>query len=268
MKHPFQRMQSISSLSAKGLAIASVVYLSACSDGDISRLKAQTIPANPSFTIGQAFDHRNACKAVSWNETTDDRGRKVIEYRCTFKVDKSYYEKSQQAEIDQLDKAMAQEQASYETELAQRAKALDSRQQQEAQMESQLEQQSAVANPNTLFLSNQIDRMKQDTASLAATYQQKKAGEAQALAQIQSNYQASIAKVKANGLIVSATETFQWAVNESGNTLIGASLDINADNGKTSHQGYSDTLIDRAIDAMIRNEASDLATYVRKVFVF
>lgn len=268
MKHLIKRMQSVSSLFTKGLAIASAVYLSACSDGDISKLRAQTIPANPSFTIGQAFDHRNACAAVSWSQSTDDRGRKVIEYRCTFKVDKSYYEKSQQTEIDQLNKAMSQEQGSYERELAQRAKALEDRQKQEEQIESQLDQQPSTVNPNALFMRNQVDRMKQDLASSTARYQEMKANEAQALAQIQSNYQASIDKIKANGLIVSATETFQWAVNEGGNTLIGASLDINSDNGKTSHQGYSDTLIDRAIDAMIRNEASDLPTYVRKVFVF
>jgi len=260
--------KGISSRSAKVLVMTSALWLSACGNGDISKLKAQTIAANPSFTIGQAFDHRNACATVTWSQSTDDRGRKVIEYRCAFKVDKSYYEKSQQAEIDQLNKAMAQEQTSYETELSQRAKTLEDRQKQEAQMESQLDQQSAAANPNALFLSHQIERMKQDTASFTAQYQQKKANEAQALAQIQSNYQASIEKVKANGLVTSATETFQWAINNGGNTLIGASLDIQTDNGKTSHQAYSDTVIDRAVDAMIRNEASDLPTYVRKVFVF
>ncbi|BDU22256.1 hypothetical protein [Dyella sp. GSA-30] len=261
-------MEGTSSLVTKALAITSALYLTACSGGDISRLKAQAIASSPSFTIGQAFDHRNACAEVSWNESTDDRGRKVIEYRCTFKVDKSYYEKSQQAAIDQLNKAMSREQEGYESGLSQQAKTLDDRQKQEAAMESQLEQQSSAANPDALFLSHQIDRMKQDTASFTAEYQQKKANEQQALTQIQNNYQASIAKVKANGLITGATETFQWTVNDSGNTLIAGSIDIQTDNGKTSHQDYSDTLIDRAIDAIVRNEASDLPTYVRKVFVF
>lgn len=268
MKHLDQKAPVDSFTRTIALAVACAAGLSACGGGDISQLKAQTINANPSFTIGQVFDHRNACDSVSWKERTDDRDRKVIEYRCTFKVDKSFYEKSQIAEIDRLNKAVAQEQTGYKEDLAQRAKTLDDRQKQEAQMQSQLDQQSAAANPNALFLSQQIDRMKQDTATFASEYQQKKANEAQALAKMQSDGQASIAKMKANGLVVSGTETFQWAVNDSGNTLIYAGFDIQTDNGRASHQVYSDTVVDRAIDAMIRNDAVDLPTYAAKVFVF
>lgn len=268
MKHPVHKAQLGSFARKITLAIACTASLSACGGGDISQLKDQTVNANPSFTIGQVFDHRNACESVSWKERTDDRDRKVVEYRCTFKVDKSFYEKSQTAEIDRLNKAAAQEQAGYEEDLIQRAKTLDDRQEQEAQMQSQLDQQSAAANPNALFLSHQIDRMKQDTATFANEYQQKKANEAQALAKMQSDSQASIAKMKANGLVVSGTETFQWAVNDGGDTLIYAGLDVQTDNGRTSHQVYSGTLIDRAIDAMMRNDAVDLPTYAAKVFVF
>lgn len=262
------KKKGMTALAGKALVITSVLCLSACDSGDISKLKAQTIASNPSFTIAQAFDHRNACSSVSWSERTDDRGRDVVQYRCTFKVDKSYYEKSQQAEIERLNEAMTQEQNSYEAELAQRAKTLEDRQKQEAELESQIDQQSATANPNALFISHQIERMKQDTASFTDQYQKMKANEGQALAKIQSNYDGSIAKIKANGVVVGATETFEWAVNDSGNILIGAGLDLQSSSGRTSHQAYSETIADRAVDCMIRNDAPDLPTYMRKVFVF
>jgi hypothetical protein len=58
--------------------------LTGCSS-DISTVKSQKFSYDPSLTIGQAFDNRKICQSVDWKELKDDRGRNVVEYRCTFK---------------------------------------------------------------------------------------------------------------------------------------------------------------------------------------
>lgn len=79
-----------------------LLALAGCSDKDVTALKAETLSEHSSFTIGQAFDHRNACASVSWSEDTDDRGRKIITYRCIFKVDPTIYTRYQKRRIQFL----------------------------------------------------------------------------------------------------------------------------------------------------------------------
>lgn len=59
--------------------------LAGCGNSDISKVKAMKLDANPTYTIGQAFDNRKVCDSVAWDEITDTRARKLVEYRCTFK---------------------------------------------------------------------------------------------------------------------------------------------------------------------------------------
>lgn len=73
--------------------------ITGCSGGDISALQAETLSNYPEFTIGQAFDHRKACASVTWEESTDDRDRQIIEYRCAFNVDPEVYEKRKEKQI-------------------------------------------------------------------------------------------------------------------------------------------------------------------------
>ncbi|RCS29433.1 hypothetical protein DEO45_09625 [Rhodanobacter denitrificans] len=70
---------------AKVLAAAWSLSLAGCGNSDISTVKGLTLEQAPSFTVEQAFDHRKVCDSVKWREFKDDRERKIVEYRCTFK---------------------------------------------------------------------------------------------------------------------------------------------------------------------------------------
>jgi len=247
-------------LSAKVLtrtfAVACAVSLSACGNSDISRLKAQTLDANPSFTIGQAFDHRKACDSVSWKESTDDRGRKVIEYRCDFNVDKAYYDKALQAQIDQLNRGMHSEQKGLQLQLDQMGHSL--------QVQEQVTEQLKANHPAPEIQRN-IDDQQPAYDAAVAKYQQMKANESQSMADIQKKYEDLIAKAKSEGTVAGATETFQWTVNDDGFTPIYAGRDIQMSTGNVVHQNYADANAERAIAAMIRNDATDLHTYMSEV---
>ncbi len=70
------------------LPLTVVMAVSGCSNGDISTVQKATLNENPSFTVGQAFGNRKVCESVKWDQIKDDRGRKIVEYRCSFnKVD-------------------------------------------------------------------------------------------------------------------------------------------------------------------------------------
>lgn len=64
------------------IAISFALGLSGC-HSNISRVKDMKLDADPSLTIGQAFDNRKICRSVEWKEFTDEQKRKVVEYACT-----------------------------------------------------------------------------------------------------------------------------------------------------------------------------------------
>jgi hypothetical protein len=66
------------------VVLAMTAALAGCSNSDIDAVKKQTLDQDQSYTVGQAFDNRKVCDSVKWDEITDDRGRKIVEYRCTF----------------------------------------------------------------------------------------------------------------------------------------------------------------------------------------
>lgn len=247
-------------LAARALAgvvvVACVGSLSACGNSDIPKLKAQTLDANPSFTIGQAFDHRKACDSVSWKENKDERGREIIEYRCDFNLDKAYYEKAQQAQIDQLNEGMRREQKGFQLQLEQMAHSL--------QVDEQVTEKLEESHPAPEIQQN-IDSQRPAHDAAVAKYQQMKANESQTMADIEKKYEDLIAKAKSDGVVAGCTETFQWAVNGDGFTAIYAGRDIQVSNGNVIHQNYSEENTEHAIAAMIRNDATDLHTYMSEV---
>jgi len=87
---------------AKAFVTACVVGLAGCTDGDISRVKNMTFDVDPSYTVGQAFDHRKVCESVTWDTIKDERGRKVVEYRCSFKGVKDYIQSTAAARLNAL----------------------------------------------------------------------------------------------------------------------------------------------------------------------
>jgi len=67
------------------LAVLAAMTLAGCGNSDISKVKAMKLDADPTYTIGQAFDNRKVCDSVKWDTLTDTRGRKLVEYRCLWK---------------------------------------------------------------------------------------------------------------------------------------------------------------------------------------
>jgi major membrane immunogen (membrane-anchored lipoprotein)/predicted RNA binding protein with dsRBD fold (UPF0201 family) len=56
------------------------LMLAGCESSDISAVK-KSLLGDTSFTTGQAFDNRKVCVSTKW-DTTEDRGRTIVEYRC------------------------------------------------------------------------------------------------------------------------------------------------------------------------------------------
>jgi hypothetical protein len=65
--------------------LGSMALLVGCTQSDIDMVKTMPLPENNTFTTSQAFDHRQVCASVAWTKTDDDRGRRIVEYRCTVK---------------------------------------------------------------------------------------------------------------------------------------------------------------------------------------
>ncbi|MBD8898468.1 hypothetical protein [Rhodanobacter sp. DHG33] len=84
MKHVVRGAKSVPHAFLKVLPLAWCACLAACGNNDISIVKKQTLDQDQSYTVGQAFDNRKVCDSVKWDEITDDRGRKIVEYRCFF----------------------------------------------------------------------------------------------------------------------------------------------------------------------------------------
>lgn len=250
------KVQPVGQTLAKVFAIACLANLSGCGNGDVSRLKTQALDADPSFTIGQAFDNRKVCDSVSWKEKADDRGRKVIEYRCAFNVDKTYYQNALQAQVGKLEQAMQEEQTQYKSGLTESAKQIA--------INEKLLSDPTINTPSGPYMPN-FEGDKQNLVKAKADYQQAIANQSQALAAIQKKYGDLIATAKADGVVAEATETFQWTVNDNGFTPIYAGRDIQMSNGKVIHQNYSEANAEHAIAAMVRNDSISLHTYIPEV---
>ncbi|BFI95973.1 MAG: hypothetical protein RSP_14830 [Rhodanobacter sp.] len=73
------------------LVFAMTMAIAGCGNSDINAVKKQTLGQDQSYTVEQAFDNRKVCDSVKWDEITDDRGRKIVEYRCTFNGVDDYF---------------------------------------------------------------------------------------------------------------------------------------------------------------------------------
>jgi len=60
------------------------VILAGCGNNTVSRVKATAWDGSPSLTTGQALDNLKVCTSTSWKTLTDDRGRLIAEYDCSF----------------------------------------------------------------------------------------------------------------------------------------------------------------------------------------
>ncbi|MDF3932178.1 hypothetical protein [Pseudomonas citronellolis] len=83
--------------------------LTGCND-DIDTVKNARMQVNEQFTIDQAFSNRNICKSVDWEIITDDRNRKLVQYKCHIADIEPYYENERQRQKNNLVSYLASQQ--------------------------------------------------------------------------------------------------------------------------------------------------------------
>ncbi len=76
--------------------------MAGCTNGDVRLVKDSVWNAMPDTTIGKALDTRRACVKTEWRAFDDDRGRRIVEYQCEYRDARTYFEKSTQRQIQEL----------------------------------------------------------------------------------------------------------------------------------------------------------------------
>jgi hypothetical protein len=71
----------------------------------------------PSFTTGEALDHRPLCQSTSWDEVQDNKNRTVVEYRCEIKGAHEYFEKQFVSLSEKINSRFYTKESSVEAEL-------------------------------------------------------------------------------------------------------------------------------------------------------
>lgn len=66
------------------IAIAGILSLSGCG-GEVNKVKNATFPLDATYKIGQVLDKREVCDSIGWDARDDEKGRRIIEYRCSLK---------------------------------------------------------------------------------------------------------------------------------------------------------------------------------------
>ncbi|OOG51585.1 hypothetical protein B0E50_00450 [Rhodanobacter sp. C01] len=89
-------------VSQKAILLGIASTLAACSGGKIAAVQNAVLPADPSYKIGQAFDHRKICTSTKWDTVKDGRGRTIIEYRCELSGVAAFYKSRDDKRLSDL----------------------------------------------------------------------------------------------------------------------------------------------------------------------
>lgn len=84
-----------------GLAL----WMVGCSNGDVRLVKDSVWPGLPDTTIGKALDTRQACAETEWRAFDDERGRRIVEYRCEYRNARDYFERKTEEQIAEWSKS-------------------------------------------------------------------------------------------------------------------------------------------------------------------
>lgn len=78
----------------KVLSILSVatIALAGCGESHIEKVKGSYTGFDETLSLEQILDHRKLCREVEWTEFEDDKGRSVVEYKCSLNGTASYFE--------------------------------------------------------------------------------------------------------------------------------------------------------------------------------
>lgn len=101
----------------KALLLGVASTLAACSGGKIAAVQNAVLPADPSYKIGQAFDHRKICTSTTWDTVKDGRGRTIIEYRCELRGVADYYKSLDDKQLAELQGTIQSLEGNYLAEM-------------------------------------------------------------------------------------------------------------------------------------------------------
>jgi transcription-repair coupling factor (superfamily II helicase) len=73
--------------------LASFTLLIHGCSSEIDSIREGRLQDFPEYTVSQALDHRDMCQDTDWSTLTDDRGRKIVRYKCEMNdIEKYYYD--------------------------------------------------------------------------------------------------------------------------------------------------------------------------------
>lgn len=270
-------------MSVKVLVVGLSVNLAGCGNSDISSVKKMTLTADQTYTIGQVFDNRKACDSTKWSESTDDRGRKIVEYRCDFggvaeygESYTAYFKKNLQSYADTMKNSYAaaipEDQKSVNFDSAQVARYQNEINSPDT-VQSLVQKNPQFASLSTVELQTTIQQTLESAkdnlpiAQKTLQNDQEKlnqaiAGKDQYFATMDKKLSDKLGQLDGLGL-KSASEVYQWAIPEDGDpTLIYAGEEITLQNGQTKSVAY-DAMTQWAVKNYINNNAKNYGDYVK-----
>lgn len=268
---------------AKVLMAGLSVSLVGCGNSDISTVKKMLLVDDQTYTVGQVFDNRKACDSTKWGESTDDRGRKIVEYRCNFNGVADFGEKS----VEGLKKYLLATHDGLENDYV----ATIARYQDSVKFNSQqvARYQAEINSPDTLqsivqknpqlsstptielqgIVQQTLEQAKENLPGAQSDLQRDQDNLSRAIAG-KGQYFAAQDKRLADklGLLdglapTSACEVYQWAIPEDGDpALVYSGEEIALRNGQKRSFGYG-AMTRWAIKSYITNDAKDYGDYVK-----
>jgi len=74
------------------------VLLTGCGDSTIKAVQNTTLPDDDKITIAKVLENRKACNKTEWETKEDNRGQKIVTYKCYFSVKELNREQKTQRE--------------------------------------------------------------------------------------------------------------------------------------------------------------------------
>ncbi len=162
-------------VSLKALLLGIASTLAACSGGKVAAVQNAVLPADPSYKIGQAFDHRKICASTKWDTVKDSRGRTIIEYRCDLKGVADYYKSLDDKRLADLQSTIQSLEGNYLTEMKSLQSKIDGEQKTLAELNAGIVDPDAQAKVDAekVKLKDQTDELSAltsaDLASIIST---------------------------------------------------------------------------------------------------
>ena len=101
------------SMKKLSLVIAcSIVTLAACSKSPVDIVKGSYIDAARTLTVANGLNKRPLCKSTQWDSFKDDKGRVVVQYKCTIVDGEDFQKEKRETYLQRITKDAEQSVAS------------------------------------------------------------------------------------------------------------------------------------------------------------